>query len=92
MCSNSHGSDAIVPSLLFCDEASDNVQFDDDIVEEVMTTSTSNPSLMKRFFSFTKTQSALWHHTELCYDFAHHVLILLQRLCYGKKMRHDKSR
>ena len=32
MCSNSHGSDAIVPSLLFCDEASDNVQFDDDIL------------------------------------------------------------
>ena len=51
MCSNSHGSDAIVPSLLFCDEASDNVQFDDDIVKEVMTT-TSNPSLMKCFFFF----------------------------------------
>ena len=53
MCSNSHGSDAIVPSLLFCDEASDNVQFDDDIVKEVMTT-TSNPSLMKRFFLLRK--------------------------------------
>ena len=32
MCSDSHGSDAIVPSLSFCDEASDNVQFDDDIL------------------------------------------------------------
>ena len=32
MCSDSHGSDAIVPSLSFCDEASDNVQSDDDIL------------------------------------------------------------
>ena len=32
MCSNSHGGDAIEPSLSFCDEASDNVQFDDDIL------------------------------------------------------------